>query len=555
MHPNPTRHSVNAPVMNQQNAFSPMPAYGSHPILTCQESADYEKLLLSESSEKVWEAMSHVGEISSAAIMRDYEEYKAFPENPRILVLAGKGYNGGDAILTAAEIAKTKPETSVTVVLTCEKHDCKPLTTKALDYLSSANLVQIEKLPREFSDLQMQGWLAAIAGNTGFDIAIDGMLGMSFVPPLREHLEKFIKILNDAPYIGFRASIDLPSGVGEGPAPLAFKADFTYPTGVPKAPLFNAENDTFIGRVRYLDIGFFNKIPRGLGDVKESLLQPSILDPLRKLRSSLVDKRAQGHLFVVGGSKTLPGALQMCVQAALHSGVGLVTAFAPESLVPSMAAVAPEAMWVSWPETPQGSLSQEGVPILLERLSNATALTIGPGLGREFPTLQWLSNLVQSTTIPMLLDADALFPQIGEACKARSQNAGPVLMTPHLGEFCRLAGSSMHRYQHDVLVNFCKQHNVYTVLKGPITRISDGRDIFCNVYGGPVLARGGSGDILSGLAGGLLAQETTSIDPMKVLCQASVWHGMAADILARKAGQVAVVTRDLLPCLKEVLRT
>ena len=262
------------------------------------------------------------------------------------------------------------------------------------------------------------------------------------------------------------------------------------------------------------------------------MLTPAVLEPLQRLRRSSTDKRSYGHLFILGGSRSYPGAVLMSVLAALRSGVGLVTAFVPESLAPAFAARAPEAMWVGWPETPDGSLALEGTHLLREKVSRATALLIGPGLGRERETLALAKDIVGHSPVPVVIDADTLQPDIVAA------GSVPRILTPHAGEYARIAG---------VLTPA-----MVVIQKGPITRVCIGAKTFHNFYGGPVLARGGSGDLLAGLTAGLLAQ--TPDDAVGAACRGTVWHGQAADALAQTHGQVAVNATQLLDFLPQVLR-
>jgi NAD(P)H-hydrate epimerase len=229
----------------------------------------------------------------------------------------------------------------------------------------------------------------------------------------------------------------------------------------------------------------------------------------------------------------------MSVLAALQSGAGLVTAFVPESLAASFAARAPEAMWVGWPETPDGGLAMEGVHLLDARLNRATAVLIGPGLGREAETLAWVQDFLKRQPHPFVLDADALQPGLVQAGRA------PRILTPHAGEFVRIGGERP-------LADFARSLPGTVVLKGASTRISDGECVYYSIKGGPVLARGGSGDLLAGLIGGLLAQNPA--EPLRAACGGTVWHGMAADRLARAQGQVAVRVTALLGHLAPVLR-
>lgn len=229
----------------------------------------------------------------------------------------------------------------------------------------------------------------------------------------------------------------------------------------------------------------------------------------------------------------------MSTLAALRSGAGLVTAFVPESLVATFAARAPEAMWVGWPETPGGGLALEGQHLLMERIERATSLVIGPGLGREPETLAMVRDVVATVAVPVVIDADALQPEIVKAAK------GPCVLTPHFGEFQRIGGD----------VKAFRRVNKAggaVVLKGPVTRIFGPGAVYKSFFGGPVLARGGSGDILAGLIGGLLAQKPK--DAVLAAARGVVWHGLAADALARAHGQTAVQTTQVLDFLGVALR-
>ena len=150
-----------------------------------------------------------------------------------------------------------------------------------------------------------------------------------------------------------------------------------------------------------------------------------------------------------------------------------------------------------------------------------------------------LADIVKTATVPLVIDADALQPEIVWA------GAAQRILTPHAGEFARIARAAK-------LLDFSREAKVVTVLKGPLTRICDGAAVYHSLHGGPVLARGGSGDILAGLIAGLLAQKPA--DPLAAACRGAVWHGMAADLLARTNGQIAVQTTQVLDFLAAALR-
>jgi NAD(P)H-hydrate epimerase len=229
----------------------------------------------------------------------------------------------------------------------------------------------------------------------------------------------------------------------------------------------------------------------------------------------------------------------MSALAAMRSGAGLITAFVPESFAAAYAARVPEIIWVGWPETPAGGLALEGLYLLRERIERANAMLIGPGIAREPETMALMAEVVKASTVPLVIDADALQPEIVRA------GAAPRIVTPHAGEFVRIAGDK-------TLMKFSREAKAVTVLKGPLTRVSDGDAIYHSFHGGPVLARGGSGDVLAGLIGGLLAQNPG--DPLAAGCRGVVWQGIAADLLARAHGQVAVQTTQILDYLAAALR-
>jgi NAD(P)H-hydrate epimerase len=243
---------------------------------------------------------------------------------------------------------------------------------------------------------------------------------------------------------------------------------------------------------------------------------------------------------VIGGFQGYPGSILMSVLAALKSGVGLLTAFVPQSLVPSFAARAPEAMWVGWPGDSGTGPTLEGLPLLTQRWGRASALLAGPGIGREPSTHELLRQIVKSSPVPLVLDADALQPDLVREARV------PRILTPHVGEFARIARGADFRA-------FLSETGATVVLKGPVTCIASATSpVYHSFFGGPILARGGSGDILSGLIGGLLSQSPEN--QVVAACQGAVWHGLAADSLARAQGQTAARVTELIDQLPAVLR-
>ena len=476
-----------------------------------------------------WAAMQRAGAAVAAAVAEDFKEIGGLPEDVRTLVLAGKGHNGGDALLAARALLLDRPKARAVVVLCFGAGGLRPLAGRALDWLRRDAPGRVDILPAE----------QALAERERYDLCLDGIFGFQFRAPMDSAMLALITSANGHRGIKFRAAVDLPSGVGETNAPTVFRADFTYATGIVKQPVLSARVTTSVGRLRYLDLGFFDGGEPS--EANERILTLSGLAGLAGLRAAQTDKRTFGHVFVVGGSRSYPGAVVLAVRAALRSGVGLVTAFVPASLAPEYAARHPEAMWVGCPETAAGGLAAGTLVQIRDRLSRGTALLIGPGLGAEAETVAWVRQLVAEASLPLVLDADALRAEVAEALGDK-----PFICTPHAGEFQRIAPRLFAGEK------FVAPRGVL-VLKGPMTRVTDGKTIYHSPFGGPVLARGGSGDILAGLIGGLLAQ--TPAEPLLAACRGTVWHGRAADLLARARGQVAVEISEILEQLGPALNS
>lgn len=496
----------------------------SHPILSCTEAKAREADLLKDEAAE-WAAMQKAGAAITCALLGDLREIGGWTAQPRLLVLAGKGHNGGDALLAAAQLLAAVPGLQATVVLAHGEPALKPLAARAWQ--------QLKANPR----VTLRAWVELRADLSAFDVCLDGIFGFQFRPPIDPAIGEILSWANMHPRLRLRAAVDLPSGVGEQSAQQMFWADFTYATGIVKSPLLAPANVRAVGRIRYLDLGFFNG-----HDVPESadrVLRLAVLKPLARPRPALSDKRTYGHLFVIGGSRQYPGAILLTVQAALRSGVGLLTAFVPQALALAYAAQFPEAMWVGLPETDDGSIAVAGWKTLHEKLPQASAVVAGPGLGRHPESLRLLVEMLGDSPHSTVIDADAI--QLETVAAARGK---PVVFTPHAGEFARVAGARDLR-------GFCHDEKVFTVLKGPVTRACERDTVYHSFFGGPVLARGGSGDMLAGVIGGLLAQ-----DPDKVLlaaCRGVVWHGAAADLLAREKGQGPVQASQLLDCFRPAL--
>ncbi len=506
-----------------------------HPILSCSDASKMESDIFKTDSNKIFDAMQKAGNKCAELFLNEFEN--RLQKNIKILVVAGNGHNGGDALVMAKKIALAKK--SIIKVLIKSVETLTPETKEALSSLLS--------LDSEIEILNFEQ--AHTIKNESFDILLDGIAGMNFKAPARESLKKLISLLNTL-QAQVKVSIDIPSGASEQISEYVFKADITYATASLKKPLIIDINRKFAGRIRYADIGIFNENQASnyLKNPDVKILSPKYFKTLNTLRNPLTDKRDYGHLFVIGGSLSYKGAVMLNVKAALRAGVGIVTAFVPQSIASEFAAIEPSAIWVSCPEDENGAIALESLYLIKQRIKYPTAILAGSGITQSPETKALLAEVLKMfPEIPCVLDADAI-------CKDLAKVAGNTkrkfLMTPHEGEFLRLSKS----ISDSDLKNICNTYNASIALKSSITRISDGKDIVYNVDGSPILSRGGSGDILAGIAGALSARKDLQLDSVEILAMASKWLGCASEIAHNKFGENSLSTNEIIQCLSEAFK-
>jgi hydroxyethylthiazole kinase-like uncharacterized protein yjeF len=514
------------------------------PILSLAQAKELEEEYFAGDLDKQWGVMIHAGEAVADTALRDMRELRTIPHRPRLLVLVGKGHNGADALIATRRFLRTIPTSRAVVWPWAPKEDCRELTGRAFEELIDFAPKRIELLSpaMQMDQAEIVETFAKVCQDRGFDLLIDGVLGMQGRPGLQSPMDIWFELLNQAEQISVRVAVDLPSGISEaGLQAEALRADFTYCTGIAKSSVTAEANQSWVGRLRYLDLGFFeNYPPKKWGDCPK-VLASSALSTLRRLRPAHCDKRNFGHLLVLAGSRELGGAAMMTVRGALRTGVGLVTCCVPESLHSAMVASCPEAMWVPMPETPTGGLALEGLGQARDFLERANALVAGPGIGTEGESYALVREVCQLFSGPILLDADGLRPEIIDA----QQSLEKIVLTPHEGELARLSGKQIPD-------EFISSFPGILLRKGAHPQIHYS-DSLLHLFGGSsLLARGGSGDLLSGIIGALIARGDRSLIDRVSL--GALWHGRAAEALARQHGQEAVCATQILDYLSFALR-
>jgi NAD(P)H-hydrate epimerase len=278
---------------------------------------------------------------------------------------------------------------------------------------------------------------------------------------------------------------------------------------------------------------------------------PGIFEP----RKPNAHKGDFGHVLIFGGSVGKAGAAAMAGTAALRVGAGLSTVATPSSALPVLAGFVPELMTEPLDETETGSAAGSALTKLLPLVKGKSAVAVGPGLSRDSATTWVIREFVRACEVPLVLDADGLNAFEGTADQLEG-NKRPLIITPHPGEMARLTGLSTSQVQGrriEVAREFAAKHHIFVVLKGHRTLVAEPNGtVWVNTTGNPGMATGGTGDILTGMIVGAVAQHSTKI--VGALTQAVFLHGLAGDLAAREVGEYSLMATDLLKFLPHAFK-
>jgi ADP-dependent NAD(P)H-hydrate dehydratase / NAD(P)H-hydrate epimerase len=497
-------------------------------ILTAEEMRAADRATTERFCVASMELMRHAGEAVARFVVREY------PHVRRVTVLCGKGNNGGDGFVAARALAGMGKD--VGVLLLGDPADLKGDARASFAEMGIAPVAASDEAALGGSEVQ------ALLG--GAELLLDAVVGTGFQPPLRgvaEVLRDRVKTLA-APVV----AVDLPSGWDadsrESRAEGAYRADAVVTFTAPKlAHAFGNLTGSVYRPIVVAPIGS----PEEAVQSELGLHWTGSSAALAQVpRAADSNKGMYGHVLVVGGARGKSGAPSMASLAALRAGAGLVTAAVAESILPLVAGVTPELMTFVLKEDAAGDIDPAAVDFdaLLER---KTVLAIGPGLGQMPGAERFLLELLDKSRVPMVLDADAL--NILAEHPEKIGGAGRMMvLTPHPGEMARLAGISVREVQANregLAREFAKKHGVTLVLKGWRTLIAhpDGT-VAVNTTGNPGMAKGGSGDILTGITAAMLAQHS---DHAADAVNAAVYlHGLAADFAVRAQDEHTLLATD-----------
>ena len=464
--------------------------------------------------------------------------YSKVKRTDQILVFAGTGNNGGDGFVIARTLLNEAYHVTVAQVGSDEKMTEETFFHKQLFLNCGGTIVSVAEESRVRELVH------------DHEIVIDALLGIGCKGMLREPLAAIVSQLNAS--ASFVISVDVPTGLpsDEGEAEfLSVQADETVIIGAPKLSVFLEDTAPYYGEWDVVSIGHplkaFEKYTRRHAITAESF-QASM--PRRELHAH---KGTHGRGLVIGGSDQMPGSLAMAVRASLRAGAGLLTAATTEKVIDRTAVYHPEATYITLSDT-HGFISAQHLP----SLEKYDAIAIGIGMGRNQETRDFFKQIIDRIDCPLVIDADGLAYLKPHLQKIRTKNE-PIIMTPHPGEMAALLDMSvtdLMQAPFHYSRQFAMQHHLYVVLKGQYTIItSPAGDQAVNMTGNPGLAKGGSGDVLTGI---ILAMVMQNMSVFEALCNACFIHGMSADLLVKeKHSQYDLTATDVIEGLGSVFRT
>jgi ADP-dependent NAD(P)H-hydrate dehydratase / NAD(P)H-hydrate epimerase len=507
-------------------------------IVTAAEMREIDRVTSERFGVPSLTLMENAGAAVAAFVVSHYPSAKRFG------IICGKGNNGGDGFVVAHKLHEAGKD--VRLLLLAERSEVRGDAAEMFTKLPVAPAIASSGEP-----------LKAEAARAVFDaeVLVDAILGTGFRPPVSGVYAEAIAAMNDtsSPIV----AVDIPSGadadvMGEQVGAVA-RADAVVTFTAPRpAHVFGMLTT---GPTVVAAIGSPGEAVNS--SLRLNLITAREVAPLIGPRPAASNKGNFGHALVLGGSTGKAGAAAMAGMAVLRAGAGLSTVATAKSVLATIAGFHPELMTEPLDETDAGSISARALQQgrLDSLVKGKTVLAIGPGISRDPETAEFVRAVVKKYSLPVVLDADGLNAFEGRAEELKSR-PGPLVITPHPGEMARLTGLTVAAVQRDrlnVARSFAREHQLIVVLKGHRTLIAqpDGT-VWVNTTGNPGMATGGTGDILTGMVAGLIAQNPDRI--ADAVIAAVHLHGLAGDVARESMGEHSMVATDLLTALPEAFR-
>jgi NAD(P)H-hydrate epimerase len=459
-----------------------------------------------------------------------------------VSVVCGKGNNGGDGFVVARLLHEkgVRPE----IFLVGEKTQVRG------DAL--VNLERVEKAGLRVDEISSPGQFRVSTDST---LIVDAIFGTGFSGPVKAPHDDIINSINAryAPVV----SVDAPSGLDGSTGQVAnptIKADITVTFGLPKLGQVVYPGKSYVGEFVIADVGFPERAISEEG-IELNYLTPSEATTMLPFRAPDANKGDLGKLFVLVGSEGYTGAAAMTAEAGLRSGTGLVILGCPSGLNDILEIKLTEVITKPLPEVrKRRCFALRGLGEVREMVKWADAVAVGPGIGTYHETRDLIFRLLSQLDKPAVFDADALNILAKDMDQLRGHSA-PLVISPHPGEMSRLTGKSIEQIQRNrinVALEFAQEFNLVCILKGaPSVIAAPNGQAWINPTGNDGMATAGSGDVLTGLIGGFLAQGMLDIDAAVLGCYV---HGLAGDLARDQLGPRGMIAGDILKMVPEGLK-
>ncbi|OGD17778.1 MAG: hypothetical protein A2W03_11970 [Candidatus Aminicenantes bacterium RBG_16_63_16] len=478
-------------------------------------------------------------------IYRELE--RRFPDldQEKIVIVAGKGNNGGDGLVVARHLLNHGARPLVLLLAPKEEVRGDAALNLGIALAVGVNVREI----RSGDD-----WRRRKAALKDATVVIDALFGTGLLRAAEGIHARAIEDMSASR--GYKVAVDIPSGLSSDGFELigpAVKADLTVALAAPKIAHVLPPAEDYVGELVVADIS----IPRRLLEDPQLKLEITPSRPLLPFfarRKSDTHKGTYGHVLIISGSLGKTGAAVMAARAALKTGAGLVTAATPASCLPIIARSMAELMTEPLEETPEKTIAARAADRAAALARGKEAVLFGPGISTHPSTAGFLDSLLPKLKGPVVIDADGL-NLLGLRPDLLARLPRPAVLTPHPGEFARLTGlptAEVLKRRLELAPAFASEHNVYLVLKGYRTLVAapDGR-VFINPTGNPGMATGGSGDVLSGILASLLAQFK---DPLLAALAGVYVHGLSGDLAAESLSEKALLAGDIIRFLPKALK-
>ncbi len=409
------------------------------------------------------------------------------------LILCGSGNNGGDGFVIARWLKKFKKNVKVVIFDRNFRTNETRLNFELLKLFDIETELFDEKKFKE--DVSY------------FDVIVDAIFGTGFKGSLKDHFYKAVDISNNSNK--FKVSIDIPTGVdGETGfiENIAFKSDYTYTFAFEKLGHYLFEGKLYRGNLDVIDIGIEEKLAEGKGFLY--LEYEDVKNILPKYRG-FENKRDKGRVLIVAGSKDYVGAAILNIMGALASGVGLIYCAVPRTIYPYIVGKIPESILIPLDDE-DGYFSKKSYLDLVSKNLNFDAIVIGSGISRNENVKLFVNELI-NLNVPKIIDADGIWA-ISDKVEMLDEN---TIITPHPGEMRFIVSkepNEIDRNRIKIAIDFANRNRCVLLLKGNPSVIVQKQTRFLNIWGDDRLARGGSGDVLSGLIGGFMAQKLSTLN-------------------------------------------